>query len=43
MTKQEKFENYMNNTLAPWVLRVVIGAHVGAVALILLSCIKWGY
>lgn len=40
MTKQEKFENYMNNTLAPWVLRVVIFANVFVINVILLGLIK---
>lgn len=41
MTKQEKFENYMNNTLASWVLKMVVFANVFVGTIILLSVIKW--
>lgn len=40
MTKQEKFENYMNNTLASWVLKMVVFANVFVGTIILLSVIK---
>ena len=40
MTKQEKFENYMNNTLAPWVLKLVIFAHVFLINIILIDLMR---
>lgn len=40
MNKQEKFENYMNNTLAPWVLKMVIFTNLFVFTIILLSLIK---
>lgn len=40
MTKQEKFENYINNTLAPWVLKVVIFANVFVINIILIDLMR---
>ena len=40
MTKQEKFEDYMNNTLAPWAIRMVIFAHVFVINIILIDIMR---
>lgn len=40
MTKQEKFENYINNTLAPWVLKMVIFANVFVINIILIDLMR---
>jgi len=34
MTKQEKFENYMNNIFAPWALKIVITANLSVIFMI---------
>lgn len=39
MNKQEKFEDYMNNKLAPWALKMVIFANVFVINLVLIDIV----
>ena len=40
MNKQDKFEDYMNNVIAPWALRIVLFANLSVLAMIVASFIK---
>ena len=41
MKEQDKFEDYMNNVLAPWVIQVVLGTNF-AVFMIVLASLAFG-
>lgn len=40
MKNQNKFEDYMNNVVAPWVMRIVMFANLSALATMVVSFIK---
>jgi hypothetical protein len=40
MKNQNKFEDYMNNVVAPWALRIVIFANLSVLATMVVSFIK---